>query len=217
MREAQRHADYAYRLAVDPPAAKELRLFGLADWASIGSIPAPAPVRLQWKATRLRERPVIWSLLLVLAANVIVFWSLGFRRGRRPARLGQMVTFASAAVGTSMIAFGGLSWALDGAAAPGGRAPPAATHEIRPARCPWHTHPRTGMPAREIRFRRCALRLSRHDEPVLDGFDLTIAAGSSLAIVGQNGAGKTTLAKLLCRLYDPRRRDRNRRRRSSRA
>jgi ATP-binding cassette subfamily B protein len=39
--------------------------------------------------------------------------------------------------------------------------------------------------------------------PVLDHFDLTIPAGSSLAIVGRNGAGKTTLAKLLCRLYDP--------------
>ena len=32
VRGAQRHADYAYRLAVEPPAAKELRLFGLADW-----------------------------------------------------------------------------------------------------------------------------------------------------------------------------------------
>jgi ABC-type multidrug transport system fused ATPase/permease subunit len=38
---------------------------------------------------------------------------------------------------------------------------------------------------------------------VLEGFDLAIPAGSSLAIVGLNGAGKTTLAKLLCRLYDP--------------
>src|SRR5262249_8292415 len=38
---------------------------------------------------------------------------------------------------------------------------------------------------------------------VLHDFNLTIPAGSSLAIVGQNGAGKTTLAKLLCRLYDP--------------
>jgi ATP-binding cassette subfamily B protein len=38
---------------------------------------------------------------------------------------------------------------------------------------------------------------------VLDRFDLSIPAGTSLAIVGQNGAGKTTLAKLLCRLYDP--------------
>jgi ATP-binding cassette, subfamily B, bacterial len=32
VRQAQRHADYAYRLAVDPPAAKELRLFGLGGW-----------------------------------------------------------------------------------------------------------------------------------------------------------------------------------------
>ncbi len=32
VRRCRRDADYAYRLAVDPPAAKELRLFGLADW-----------------------------------------------------------------------------------------------------------------------------------------------------------------------------------------
>ena len=30
--EQQREADYTYRLAVDAPAAKEVRLFGLADW-----------------------------------------------------------------------------------------------------------------------------------------------------------------------------------------
>ena len=40
---------------------------------------------------------------------------------------------------------------------------------------------------------------------MLEGLDLTIPAGTSLAIVGQNGAGKTTFAKLLCRLYDPQR------------
>jgi ATP-binding cassette subfamily B protein len=38
---------------------------------------------------------------------------------------------------------------------------------------------------------------------VLEHLNLTIPAGSSLAIVGQNGAGKTTIAKLLCRFYDP--------------
>jgi ABC-type multidrug transport system fused ATPase/permease subunit len=59
------------------------------------------------------------------------------------------------------------------------------------------------MPAREIRFHDVTFAYPRTDQPVLDGFDLTIPAGSSLAIVGQNGAGKTTLAKLLCRLYDP--------------
>src|SRR5215472_13551941 len=32
VRGAQRDAEYLYRLAVDPPAAKELRLFGLVGW-----------------------------------------------------------------------------------------------------------------------------------------------------------------------------------------
>ncbi len=58
------------------------------------------------------------------------------------------------------------------------------------------------MPAREIRFRNVTFAYPG-GAPVLEGFDLAIPAGSSLAIVGQNGAGKTTLAKLLCRLYDP--------------
>jgi ABC-type multidrug transport system fused ATPase/permease subunit len=58
------------------------------------------------------------------------------------------------------------------------------------------------MPATGIRFRDVRFAYPG-GAPVLEGFDLTIPAGSSLAIVGQNGAGKTTLAKLLCRLYDP--------------
>jgi ABC-type multidrug transport system fused ATPase/permease subunit len=57
--------------------------------------------------------------------------------------------------------------------------------------------------AAEIRFRAVTFAYPSSDEPVLKGFDLTIPAGSSLAIVGRNGSGKTTLAKLLCRLYDP--------------
>ena len=61
----------------------------------------------------------------------------------------------------------------------------------------------TGVPAREVRFRKLCFAYPNTKELVLDGFDLIIPAGSSLAIVGQNGAGKTTLAKLLCRLYDP--------------
>jgi ABC-type multidrug transport system fused ATPase/permease subunit len=61
-----------------------------------------------------------------------------------------------------------------------------------------------GAPAREIRFRDVSFAYpSGAGERVLEHLDLTIPAGSSLAIVGQNGAGKTTIAKLLCRLYDP--------------
>jgi ABC-type multidrug transport system fused ATPase/permease subunit len=60
-----------------------------------------------------------------------------------------------------------------------------------------------GLPAHEIRFQGVRFTYESSAAPVLDGLDLTISAGSSLAIVGQNGAGKTTLAKLLCRLYEP--------------
>ena len=41
------------------------------------------------------------------------------------------------------------------------------------------------------------------EKPVLEGINLTIGPGETVAIVGHNGAGKSTLAKLLCRLYDP--------------
>jgi len=38
---------------------------------------------------------------------------------------------------------------------------------------------------------------------VLEDVNLTLPAGSVVAIVGENGAGKTTLVKLLCKLYEP--------------
>src|SRR3989441_10928588 len=111
VRAAQRHADYAYRLAVDPAPAKEVRLFGLADWVIEEFRSRRRRLfELRWQATRLRERPVFWSLLLVLAANVVVFWSLAAAATSGHLGLDRLVTFASAAVSTSMIAFGGLSW-----------------------------------------------------------------------------------------------------------
>ena len=94
VREAQRHADYAYKLAVDPPAAKELRLFGLAGW-TVERFRARRRqlFELRWEATRLRERPVLWSLLLVLGRERVRLrgrWRFVRLRGRqrrpRPAR-----------------------------------------------------------------------------------------------------------------------------------
>jgi hypothetical protein len=77
VRSAQRDADYAYRLAVDPPGSKELRLFGLVGWTIDRFIARRTKLhQLQYHATRLRERPLVSSLLLVTGANVIVFWSL---------------------------------------------------------------------------------------------------------------------------------------------
>ena len=39
--------------------------------------------------------------------------------------------------------------------------------------------------------------------PALDGMDLTIAAGTTVALVGPSGAGKSTVANLLLRFWDP--------------
>ncbi|WUH93430.1 ABC transporter ATP-binding protein/permease [Streptomyces sp. NBC_00433] len=40
------------------------------------------------------------------------------------------------------------------------------------------------------------------DRPVLDGFDLTVAPGETVAVVGASGSGKSTVSLLLPRLYD---------------
>ncbi len=44
-----------------------------------------------------------------------------------------------------------------------------------------------------------------HEQPVLDGFSLTVEAGEKVGIVGLSGAGKTTFANLLLRFFDPQR------------
>ncbi len=203
VRTAQRHADYAYRLAVDAPSAKELRLFGLAQWVvDRFASQRRLVLDLQWQATRLRERSVLLSLIIVLAANTLVFLMIAADAGAGRLDLARTVTFVSAAAGASMIAFGGLSWALDGAAAP-----VAAVARLREPMARAGALSRVGSRsptlARDIRFRGLGFAYPGAERPVLDQFDLTIPIGSSLAIVGQNGAGKTTLAKLLCRLYDP--------------
>ncbi len=214
VRKAQRHADYAYRLAVDPPAAKEIRLFGLADWATERFATGRRRLYdLQWEATRMRERSMAGSVAIVVAANALVFWRLGVAALDGRLSLAAAVVFFQAAIGTSAIAFGGLSWALDSAAAPAaavarllpsiagaGALAPAPVAD-RSDRAP--TGPVAESGAAEIRLRGLAFAYPGASAPVIDGFDLTIPAGTSLAIVGQNGAGKTTLAKLLCRFYDP--------------
>ena len=117
--------------------------------------------------------------------------------------LEQLVIFAQVALGVSQVAFGGLNWALDGAAAP-----VAAVERLEPAMAP------LGRPAARHRSAaesaavagaagRRASAIRAATDPSSPVSTSPCRPATSLAIVGQNGAGKTTLAKLLCRLYDP--------------
>ncbi|MEU0112885.1 ABC transporter ATP-binding protein [Streptomyces bobili] len=56
----------------------------------------------------------------------------------------------------------------------------------------------------EVRFEDVEFRYDGDDTvaPVLTGIDVTVPAGSSLAVVGPTGAGKSTLGYLVPRLYD---------------
>ena len=211
VRSAQRHAEYSYRLAVDAAPAKELRLFGLAGWVIDRFITSRRRLyELQYEATKLREKPLLLCLVIALGANIAVFWSLADATVAGRISTAEAVVFLQAAAGVASIAFGGLNWAADGAAAP-----VAAVRRLRSKMAPagelspppsGHVAELRGGSAPTIRLRDLGFSypLEGGDGArVLDGVDIVIPGGSSMAIVGVNGAGKTTLAKLLCRLYDP--------------
>ncbi|MEW2085666.1 ABC transporter ATP-binding protein [Streptomyces sp. NPDC005283] len=201
---AQRTAEYDFRLAVNAPAAKELRIFGLSEWTVARfAVARRRLIDLRWQATRLRQRSVRRAVTVLVIANGLVFWALATDATSGAISLGDAVMFVQAALGASALAFGGLNWAL----------PPSAEsvrtvlrlrEDMRKAGAlPSAGRSAKDLPSVGIRLRDVHFCYPHSSRPVFDGLDLTIEAGTSLAIVGVNGAGKTTLAKILCRLYDP--------------
>ena len=56
---------------------------------------------------------------------------------------------------------------------------------------------------RGVRFDHVSFAYPGTDRLVLNDVNLTLPAGSVVAIVGENGAGKSTLVKLLAKMYEP--------------
>jgi ATP-binding cassette, subfamily B, multidrug efflux pump len=54
-----------------------------------------------------------------------------------------------------------------------------------------------------VRFENVSFHYSDDPTLVLDGIDLDVSAGQTVALVGETGAGKTTIVKLLTRFHDP--------------
>jgi ATP-binding cassette, subfamily B, bacterial len=74
---------------------------------------------------------------------------------------------------------------------------PAITAPARPAALP---SPLRGA----LRFEQVSFAYPSHPErPVLDGFDVEVAPGETVALVGPSGAGKSSVFQLLMRFYDP--------------
>lgn len=199
-----RHVNYAYDLAVRAPAAKEIRLFGLADWTVDRYFSRrKRMVELIIKARSLKKTPITIAFVTIAGGNVVVFWSLARSASAGSISLGALTVFAQAALGASALAFGEVDWWFR----QGAQAVPVVLDLVDDL-CSQQTVPTTGTvsagdaPRHDIVFDNVSFAY-RDGRPVFDGLNLRIPAGTSLAVVGQNGAGKTTLAKLLCRLYDP--------------
>ncbi len=54
-----------------------------------------------------------------------------------------------------------------------------------------------------IRYRDVTLRYPDREQPVLEGLDFFVPAGTTVALVGPSGAGKTSIINLLGRFLDP--------------
>ncbi len=54
----------------------------------------------------------------------------------------------------------------------------------------------------DVRFEGVGFAYEPEGRPTLEGIDLTVAAGTTTAIVGETGSGKTTMGYLATRLYD---------------
>jgi ATP-binding cassette, subfamily B, bacterial len=214
VQQEQRHADYAYRLAVDAAPAKEIRVFGIGEWiVDRFAIRRNSLLDMQWKAMKLQQRSLAAVFAVLAVAHVVVLVPLFRSALNGEYSLSAVVVAVQAMVGVAALGVGvSFSWALDAAAAPvkaieGLRGRMAKEGSLSAAPDPELREVTArnigNLPASDIRFVDVGFTYPAGGAPVYEHLNLTIPAGKSLAIVGRNGVGKTTLVKLLCRLYDP--------------
>ncbi|OLB82687.1 MAG: hypothetical protein AUI14_00200 [Actinobacteria bacterium 13_2_20CM_2_71_6] len=196
----ERRTSYWSELAATAGPAKEIRLFGLAQWLLDKRLAAAhawkGPIFQHRRDILVRQGPMlILSFVPALAALLLP----GIAAGQRHLPIAALVAcvvaawniFAISAMGQEAldIEYGlGTVRAFDRLA---GRYSPA------PSAGP------IGAGPQPIRFERVGFAYPDTGRPALDELSLTIEPGEVLAVVGLNGAGKTTLMKLLAGLYRP--------------
>lgn len=200
-----RRAMYYRSVALEPQAAKELRVFGMTSWiADRFSTQWLEAMQIVWSNRRQDRRVLISAVVSVAVVNAWAFSVVA-----QAARSGHLAAGALAVVAQSVFALAQLGTAtgFDVYVGAGAASMPGVVTLERAVREDVNlrltgARPAAGLPRSEIRFEGVSFTYPGRDEPVYHGLDLVIPAGHSLAIVGANGAGKTTLIKLLARLYD---------------
>ncbi|HVX43791.1 MAG TPA: ABC transporter ATP-binding protein [Mycobacteriales bacterium] len=197
----RRRADYVRGLLADPGAAKEIRLFGLAGWldtrfADIWN----RAMRTVWRQRRRAGFPVVGGVVLLVGAHVVVIVILARQALHGSVEIGAVAVYLQAILGMDQLAradYDNRGVIRAGRQLRELRRLRESLGESRPAPV------RSGTGAAEVRLQGVTYRYPGQDRPVIDGLDLVVPAGQSLAVVGLNGAGKSTLMKLMTGLYEP--------------
>ncbi len=201
----RRQLDYLRVLGSSREAAKELKLFGLADYIS-GRFLALADAIYAQSVSLARRRLAAGALLSTIstggyyAAYAYVVWLAA----RGEISVGTLTFVAGAIAGASgnlQALFSTISGIADQALfATDLLAFFALQPKVR-ARADGRPMPRPIR--RGFEMRGVVFSYPDSARRVLDGVDLRLAPGERVALVGENGEGKTTIVKLLTRLYDP--------------
>jgi ATP-binding cassette, subfamily B, bacterial len=213
--EPLRRSWYFLGLAWRPPAAKEIRVFGLGDWL-IGNHRTLYETAMEpsWREVRRLNRRLLLLSGLVLAAYGVACGTLGWAAYHGTVHLGVLVVMltmlpATMQVGSVSLADFQLETMLSSvpdldALTDTLTAKPTSPDGHRPAAVTLAKGTDVaGLPRREVRFEAVSFRYPGGADDVLSYVDLVLEAGRSTALVGVNGAGKTTLITLLARLREP--------------
>lgn len=201
-----RKSGYLRDLSLTPDAAKEVRMFGLSGWlrdrfhGEWEASMAPAWVMARAGASRTAAMGIADSALWLT-----VGWLLIDAAQSGSLAVARVVVTLQALAATSSI---GAPSDSDQVLAEGARRIPlhrAAVRELRHLAEPSSTETPIAVdgPRESIEFRDVTFAYPGTSRNVLDGFNLRIESGQSLAVVGVNGAGKSTFVKLLAGLHRP--------------
>ncbi len=198
----RRRAAYLRSFTLERAKAKEVRLFGLTQWAVEAYSRAwYAAMEGIWARRTAAVKPAYAALSVAALVVFGVFALLGWDVWHASTGAALALATVQGIAGTSALGPIGDTQVE----AQRARTIEAQIDEVAgslPGTIP-SVSSSNEHTAASISFDDVTFTYPSRDEPVFRNLDLHIPAGQSVAVVGVNGVGKSTLIKLLCGLYPP--------------